>query len=204
MPDVLRIKRRLSGGAGAPAALANAEIAYNEVDNTLYYGKGGTAVAAASIVPIAGPGSYLPLTGGTMTGDLILNRDPVSANMAATGHYVTATLSGYLPLNGGTMTGILNMNNQPLIGIVDPPNPFDAANKNYVDNGLALKAPVNSPAFTGTPTTPTPAAADSSTNIANTTWVRTYASGAFLPLGGGSLTGNLNGLVQPLARVNGV
>jgi len=90
MPDVLRIKRRLSGGAGAPAALANAEIAYNEVDNTLYYGKGGTAVAAASIVPIAGPGSYLPLTGGTMTGDLILNRDPVSANMAATGHYVSA------------------------------------------------------------------------------------------------------------------
>ena len=28
--------------------------------------------------PVAAPGVYLPIIGGTMTGDLILNRDPAS------------------------------------------------------------------------------------------------------------------------------
>lgn len=56
MADILRIKRRSSGGAGPPSALANAELAFNEVDNTLYYGKGGTSSAAASIIPIGGAG----------------------------------------------------------------------------------------------------------------------------------------------------
>jgi hypothetical protein len=60
MADVLRIKRRAVGGAaGPPAALAAAEIAYNEQDDTLYYGKGNSAGAATSIVPIAGTGSFL-------------------------------------------------------------------------------------------------------------------------------------------------
>jgi len=37
MANTLRIKRRAAGGAaGAPASLANAELAFNEQDNTLY------------------------------------------------------------------------------------------------------------------------------------------------------------------------
>ena len=41
MANTIRIKRRASGGAaGAPASLENAELAYNEVDDVLYYGKG--------------------------------------------------------------------------------------------------------------------------------------------------------------------
>ena len=36
----------------------------------------------------------------------------------------------------------------------------------------ATKAPLASPTFTGTPTTPTPAADDNSTKVANTSWVR--------------------------------
>ena len=41
MANTLRIKRRAAGGAaGAPASLANAELAFNEQDNTLYYGTG--------------------------------------------------------------------------------------------------------------------------------------------------------------------
>ncbi len=40
MANILRIKRRAVGGAaGAPSSLANAELAYNEQDDTLYYGK---------------------------------------------------------------------------------------------------------------------------------------------------------------------
>lgn len=57
MADVFRIKRRsTAGAAGAPATLAASEIAYNEKDDTLYYGKGNSGGMATSILPIAGPG----------------------------------------------------------------------------------------------------------------------------------------------------
>jgi hypothetical protein len=58
MADILRIKRRTSGAPGAPASLANAEIAFNEVDNTLYYGKGtgGAGGSATTVIPIGGAG----------------------------------------------------------------------------------------------------------------------------------------------------
>lgn len=41
---------------------------------------------------------------------------------------------------------------------------------------LALKAPLASPAFTGTPTAPTPAYGDNSTNLATTAWVQANAA----------------------------
>lgn len=65
MPDVLRIKRRAVGGAaGPPASLAAAEVAMNEQDNVLYYGKGNSSGVATSIISLAGPGAFLPLDGG--------------------------------------------------------------------------------------------------------------------------------------------
>ena len=47
MANIIQIKRRTSGSAGAPASLANGELAFNEVDNTLYYGfqSGVSAIA---------------------------------------------------------------------------------------------------------------------------------------------------------------
>ena len=56
MANILRIKRRVVGGAaGAPASLKNAELAFNEVDDTLYYGKGDNGSGDATTIPaIAG------------------------------------------------------------------------------------------------------------------------------------------------------
>ena len=51
-------------------------------------------------------------------------------------------------------------------------------------------APKNSPALTGTPTAPTPTAGDDSTKIATTAFVNTKA-GNYLPLAGGTMTGNI-------------
>ena len=65
MNNPIRIKRRAAGGAsGAPTSLANAELAYNEQDDTLYYGKGtgGAGGTATQVVAIGGPGAFLPLT----------------------------------------------------------------------------------------------------------------------------------------------
>jgi|SRR5215469_246286 len=74
MPDVLRIKRRLTGAVGAPTALATSELAYNELDNTLYYGQGDSGVQTAlTIIPIAGRGAFLPLTGGTVNGNVAVS-----------------------------------------------------------------------------------------------------------------------------------
>jgi hypothetical protein len=73
MADTFRIKRRAVGGAaGGPAALAAAELAYNEQTNILYYGGGNSANQATSIFPIAGTGAFLPIGGGILTGPLTL------------------------------------------------------------------------------------------------------------------------------------
>jgi len=75
MSNTIRIKRRAaSGGAGAPSTLANAELAFNEASNTLYYGTGtgGAGGSATSVIAIAGNGAFVDLStsqtiGGTKT-----------------------------------------------------------------------------------------------------------------------------------------
>ena len=68
MANTIRIKRRAAGGAsGAPTSLANAELAFNEQDNTLYYGAGiSSGVTASSVIAIAGSGAFATL-GTTQT-----------------------------------------------------------------------------------------------------------------------------------------
>ena len=74
MANTIRIKRRSSAGAAGVDGLTlqNAELAFNEADDTLYYGKGtgGAGGAATSIISIAGPGAYVGLSGTqTITGN---------------------------------------------------------------------------------------------------------------------------------------
>ena len=52
-------------------------------------------------------------------------------------------------------------------------------------------APKNSPALTGTPTAPTPTAGDDSTQIATTEFVQDEVASKYLPLAGGTMTGNI-------------
>jgi hypothetical protein len=65
MSNTIRIKRRAAGGgAGAPTTLANAELAFNEQTNILYYGTGtgGAGGSATAIIPIAGNGAFVDTT----------------------------------------------------------------------------------------------------------------------------------------------
>jgi len=94
MANTIRIKRRLTGSAGAPASLVNAELAFNEVDGKLYYGQGGNSTAASTIIAIGGSGAFVDLTSNqTIDGDksfvatvninsLQLNGASVTANAA--------------------------------------------------------------------------------------------------------------------------
>lgn len=63
MANTIRIKRRATGDAGAPLTLKNAELAFNEVDNTLYYGFGDDGDGDANtVISIGGSGSFLTLS----------------------------------------------------------------------------------------------------------------------------------------------
>jgi hypothetical protein len=91
-------------------------------------------------IPSSGSGSFLPLSGGTMSGDIdmgnnsITNLDtPVAAGDAANKGYVDSFIGSYLQLTGGTMAGTIDMNNNPITNLPAPVAGGDAANKNYVD-----------------------------------------------------------------------
>lgn len=57
MANTLRIRRRALGGAsGAPSSLAQSELAWSEVDQSLFIGQG--AGGSATVICIGGPGTY--------------------------------------------------------------------------------------------------------------------------------------------------
>jgi hypothetical protein len=109
MTDVLRIKRRaLGGAAGPPASLAVGELAFNEQDGGLYIGRSnGTIVqlnsgtgGGISDAPSDGKtygrlnatwSQVLPITGGTLTGNLTVSLTGASLtlNKPASGSGVT-------------------------------------------------------------------------------------------------------------------
>lgn len=60
----IRVKRRLSGGSGAPASLKTAELAWSGVDQVLFIGQGDDGGGnATSILSIAGAGAAVLLSG---------------------------------------------------------------------------------------------------------------------------------------------
>ena len=103
MANTLRIKRRSgAGAAGAPTTLQNAELAYNEADDVLYYGKGtgGVGGAATTVEAIAGFGAYASLgTTQTITGNktfsgTIIVPVPTANTHASTKKYVDDLVTG--------------------------------------------------------------------------------------------------------------
>lgn len=92
MSNTIRIKRRANGGgAGAPTTLANAELAFNEQTNILYYGTGtgGSGGSATSIIPIAGNGAFVDTSTDQTIGGNKTFSNPVVGSV--TGNAGTAT-----------------------------------------------------------------------------------------------------------------
>ena len=119
MANTLRIKRRLAGGAaGAPASLANAELAFNEQDSTLYYGvgTGGAGGTATSILAIAGPGAFATLgttqtfTGAkTFSGSVALGSGASATTPATSDNSTTVATTAYVKAQGygtGSVTSV--------------------------------------------------------------------------------------------------
>jgi hypothetical protein len=85
-PRTILIKRRRVGTAGAPSSLNNGELAFNEIDETLYYGKGddGSGIAT-NIIAIAGGFNSLIKDASVET---------LSNNVSASDDYLLITVNG--------------------------------------------------------------------------------------------------------------
>ncbi len=107
MANTIRIKR--STGSSAPSSLANAELAYAEGTNILYYGTGtgGSGGSATAIEAIGGDGYYSTLSTAqtisgnkTFTGTLDLSGATVNTFTCAQ----NLVVSGNLTVSGTTTT----------------------------------------------------------------------------------------------------
>lgn len=108
MPNTIRIKR--STGSGAPASLANAELAFSEGNAVLHYGTGtgGAGGSATSIIKIGGAGAFVTLDTAqtvsgnkTFTGTVNLSGATLSGNTTFSNNL---TVTGDLTVNGTTTT----------------------------------------------------------------------------------------------------
>jgi hypothetical protein len=92
MANTLRIKRRTSGANTAPTSLENAELAFNEVSDILYYGKGtgGAGGSATAVEAIGGSGAFITLTSAqTVSGDKTFTGAVIVPTPTANGHSAT-------------------------------------------------------------------------------------------------------------------
>lgn len=136
MSNTIRIKRRANGGgAGAPATLANAELAFNEQTNVLYYGTGtgGAGGSATSIIPIAGNGAFV---------------DTSSAQTIAGVKTFSSTIVGSVNGNAGTATALATGRTIAITGDLSYTSPSFDGTGNVTAAGTLATVNSNVGAFT--------------------------------------------------------
>lgn len=160
MANTIRIKRRpAGGGSGAPSELANAELAFNEDTNILYYGTGtgGAGGSATQIIPIGGSGAFAQTDSPEFTGTPTAPTAPNGTNTTqiATTAFVIAN-SGLGSVTQVTATSPLSSTGGTTPDIsIQQASIFQSGYISANDfNDFNNKAPTDSPAFTGTPTAP--------------------------------------------------
>lgn len=128
-----------------------------------------------------------PVVGGDLDvwgGKLNTNFDKVDTAIKARADQTSTVASNLATLDAAVVKkdGSVQMTGPLLLPAGNPTLNTHATNKSYVDNALSIKAPLNSPALTGTPTSTTAAAGTNTTQIATTAFVATAVSNGVAPL----------------------
>ena len=183
MANTIRIKRRDgSGASGAPSSLANAELAFSEVDDILYYGKGtgGAGGSATTVVAIAGSGSFVTLSGAqTISGNKTFSGTNTATTAAVNTNTTQIATTAFVLAQGNAANATITMNGTQAAGTSNL-----YARADHVNASDTIKANLASPTFTGTPLSTTAAANTNTTQIATTAFVIGQASStAALALG---------------------
>jgi hypothetical protein len=119
MANKIRIKRRANGGgAGAPASLENAELAFNEQTNILYYGTGtgGAGGTATSIITIAGNGAFVDLSSAQTVDGIKTFTDEIVADISGNAGTVT---DGVYTTDTATVTNTMLVNDSVTVGTTE-------------------------------------------------------------------------------------
>jgi len=136
-----------------------------------------SATATAFLALLSAAALNSPAFTGTPTAPTPVGSD--NSGTLATTAFVQARIAA---LVAGS-PGLLDTLNELAAALGNDPN-FATT----MTNALALKAPLNSPALTGTPTAPTPTAGDNSTKLATTAFIVALIA-AYAPLASPALTG---------------
>jgi hypothetical protein len=155
----------------------------NRVAATLLGNPTGAAAAPSEITL----GTNLSFTGAVL--NAATNPGTITGVTAGTG------------LTGGGASGTVTLNLTTPVAVANGGTGAATAPLALTSLGAA---PIASPTFTGTPAAPTPAAADSSTTLATTAFVKSLGyvtGGPFVPLGGGNMTGLLLLSANPAANL---
>lgn len=168
MANVIRIKRRVTGAAGAPTGLKTAELAWNMADDTLYGGYGDDGSGnATSVKVLGGEGTFAKLASPAFTGTPTAPTAAQNTNTTqiATTAFVLGqanSVAGTIAMDGTQAAGTSN-----LYARADHVHPTDTS-----------RAPLASPTFTGTPAAPTAAVDTNTTQLATTAFVLAQAAAA--------------------------
>lgn len=199
MPNIFKLKRRVSGGAGAPSTLASGELAYNMSDGKIYVGFGDDGGGNATSVKTISQDNFISNipTGGTTGQALVKNSN--TAGDVTWGNVASYTAGSGLTLNAGSFaidSSLVALLASPaLTGTPTAPtatggtNTTQIATTAFVTSAVSTKldsstasstyAPLASPTFTGTPLlTTSPNQGDNSTKIASTAYVDIAVSNA--------------------------
>lgn len=109
MTNILRTRRRQTGAAGPPPSLYASELAFNEVDNTLYYGKGNDGAdppLATAVIAVA--------TAGAGSGASVLVADTPPTGVPDNSLWWESDTGGlYILFNDGNTSQWVQVNSQP-------------------------------------------------------------------------------------------
>jgi hypothetical protein len=96
MANIIRIKRRSTDStAPSTSQVVNGELAFNENNDILYYGEGGSGTASSAVIKIGGSGAFLTVD---------TNQTPTGVKTFSVGE------SGTLKITGGSNGQVLQTN----------------------------------------------------------------------------------------------